>query len=105
MQKANFSRHFLFQFLLERGGSANAANRRGCAPLAVAAILGEEECARVLLDNGADVNHQVCTGFSSQERAKLRVFRGKTARITQPSPSLTQKPCTYLVIDVSAVVE
>ena len=44
---------------MERGGDANAANRRGCAPLAVAAALGEEECARVLLENGADVNHQV----------------------------------------------
>ena len=44
---------------MERGASANAANRKGCAPLAVAAILGEEECARVLIENGADVNHQV----------------------------------------------
>ena len=32
---------------------------------------------------------------TSQGRAKLRVFRGKTARkSTQPSPSLTRKPCT-----------
>ena len=40
----------------------------------------------------------LCTGFSSQGRAKLRVFRGKTARkSTQPSPSLTRKPCTLWV--------
>ena len=36
------------------------------------------------------------TGFSSQGRAKLRGFCGKTAlKSTQPSPSLTRKPCTF----------
>ena len=34
------------------------------------------------------------TGFSSQGRAKLRGFCGKTAqKSTQPSPFLTRKPC------------
>ena len=36
------------------------------------------------------------TGLSSQGRAKLRGFCGETAqKSTQPSPSLTRKPCTF----------
>ena len=53
--------------------------------------------------NGRDLMTQFMTpktytGFSSKGRAKLRVFRGKTAwKSTQPStsgPSLTRNPCT-----------
>ena len=39
----------------------------------------------------------VCTGSSSQGRARLRVFRSEIAwKNTQLSPSLTRKPCTYV---------
>ena len=37
-----------------------------------------------------------CSGFSSQGKAKLRVFRGATVRkSTQLSSSLTWKPCSF----------
>jgi ankyrin repeat protein len=48
--------------LLEHGGDPELANDRGQIPLAGAAFKGDTEMARLLIENGADVNAQMTDG-------------------------------------------
>ena len=52
------------RLLLERGVSANAANKSGQTILFSAVMRGEAECARILLDAGADPNPNMPHGMS-----------------------------------------
>ncbi|XP_055318286.1 putative ankyrin repeat protein RF_0381 [Sitodiplosis mosellana] len=71
----------LFKYLIRKGADVNARSNQGYAPLHVAANVGEEVVAQMLLENGAKVNMETNNGTTPLTLAIRNFKNGKMGMI------------------------